>query len=279
MTYIKQLDALRGLAVLLVIISHWLPKSHVLNTVPNGKIGVDIFFVLSGFLISGILLNSRKMVGTSMSILQVLKHFYIRRSLRIFPVYYLYILILFLLGFSVSNGLIYYVTYTANFHFYNNNSWAGTLSHLWSLCVEEQFYIIWPFIILLIPREYLLSSIYTFISIGVVSQIIVHNNPLGIILPFTCFDSFGMGALLAYYYNVRKDKIDSFERIIQVACFFVIPLLVLYSVSKKFDFLPLRTLISLFSLLVITKIVRANETNIDFLRPLNNFILQSIGEN
>lgn len=59
MKYVKELDSLRAIAVIFVIISHWIPHSNIINKIPNGPIGVDIFFVLSGFLISKILFDNR----------------------------------------------------------------------------------------------------------------------------------------------------------------------------------------------------------------------------
>ena len=112
--YIPQFDSIRAIAVLLVIIHHWFPENKVLNFLPNGPLGVNTFFVLSGFLITGILLKSRKLVESgSKGKSTVFKNFYIRRSLRIFPIYYLLLLILSLLSNEeiLQNG-IYSVSYT-----------------------------------------------------------------------------------------------------------------------------------------------------------------------
>src|SRR5688572_26501202 len=98
MNYIKQLDGLRAIAVLLVIITHWFPEGHPLNTYTSFFNGVDIFFALSGFLITRILLNNRiEAEQTGQAKTSVLKNFFMRRTLRIFPVYYLLITILFVL--------------------------------------------------------------------------------------------------------------------------------------------------------------------------------------
>src|ERR1700754_2151344 len=153
MRYIKELDSIRAIAVLLVIISHWIPPNIPINILPNGPIGVNIFFVLSGFLITWILLENRKKTeelentrGT------VLKNFYIRRILRIFPIYYLVVFVLYIFsessGTEIRSALPYYLTYTSNFHFFYIDKWDGILSHLWSLAVEEQFYLLWPSIML-----------------------------------------------------------------------------------------------------------------------------------
>src|SRR5258706_16450661 len=95
MRYIKQLDSVRAIAVLLVIISHWIPPYYLINKIPNGGLGVDTFFVLSGFLITWILLSNRQKAEQE-DILKrsVIKNFYIRRTLRIFPIYYLVLILL-----------------------------------------------------------------------------------------------------------------------------------------------------------------------------------------
>jgi peptidoglycan/LPS O-acetylase OafA/YrhL len=162
--YIPGLDGIRALAALLVISTHWPNNSLSLKF---GWIGVNIFFVLSGFLITRILLN-----GKHQSLKPYLSSFFYKRALRIFPVYYLLIIItaLLILGLSqistlgqsqilksglnaVKYDLPYYFTYTYNIklnlrHVFNfpdsSNQFFG---HLWSLSLEEQFYLIFPFVV------------------------------------------------------------------------------------------------------------------------------------
>ena len=92
--YFSQLDSLRAIAVIMVIISHWFSNEHFLNRfTANGVNGVTLFFVLSGFLITGLLLKSKYKVEEGSSMWSAFKVFYMRRSLRIFPVYYLLLFI------------------------------------------------------------------------------------------------------------------------------------------------------------------------------------------
>ena len=87
MRYIKQLDSIRAIAVLLVIISHWIHNAEMVDRPKLGEVGVNIFFVLSGFLITKILLdNTIKSEQLNIPKSLLLKNFYIRRSLRIFPI-------------------------------------------------------------------------------------------------------------------------------------------------------------------------------------------------
>ena len=138
--YMPQLDTLRAFAVLLVIISHWMPAENILNRyLYNGISGVTLFFVLSGFLITGILLKSKEKIDAGGSMKQALKTFYIRRSLRIFPLYYLVICIAWIFNESgIRENFGWHFFYLSNFYFWKHWHWQEHLSHLWSLSVEEQ---------------------------------------------------------------------------------------------------------------------------------------------
>jgi peptidoglycan/LPS O-acetylase OafA/YrhL len=136
------LDGIRPLAVLLVALFHR-------ELCAFGWLGVQIFFVLSGFLITRILVQAR---GSSFGV--YLRNFYGRRSLRIFPLYFSVVGLLALAvaaGISmdgVREGLIYAATYTYNvFHATNQFKHSKMITHFWSLCVEEQFYLVWPFLL------------------------------------------------------------------------------------------------------------------------------------
>lgn len=206
MKYIKALDTLRFLAVLLVIREHWGP--YAINSVfgatffiqkilPTGIFGVFLFFVLSGFLITQILLNAKKTGGSKMAIV---KKFAIRRALRIFPAYYLFLLVLFLLNHGdIKQHIIYLLTYTSNFDLFNQNKW-GYLAHTWSLAVEEQFYLIWPFLMLYVPDKYLLKVMIIITTLSVASSVVMMNiyGELSEVLPWNCICAFGIGGIYAY---------------------------------------------------------------------------------
>jgi peptidoglycan/LPS O-acetylase OafA/YrhL len=155
-THIPALDGIRGLAILLVLSFHLLlsnpitgsPIFNVINAVINSfYIGVNLFFVLSGFLITGILLDTLDQP-------HFFKTFYARRTLRIFPLYYGFLFLLLLLTrplHFVWNGWQYYfLAYIANMALWRTKPLLlgpFTIDHFWSLQVEEQFYLIWPFLI------------------------------------------------------------------------------------------------------------------------------------
>ncbi|HTL08949.1 MAG TPA: acyltransferase, partial [Chitinophagaceae bacterium] len=146
---IPSIDGLRAIAILWVIgghIKHSLNNSsatfNALDIVFGvGQLGVKFFFVISGFLITTLLIKEKLRTSTI-----DLKKFYIRRFLRIFPVYYLYLAVILVLNFSCGMGIsgttfILAVLYLTNF---NMSSYNWSLMHSWSLSVEEQYYLLWP---------------------------------------------------------------------------------------------------------------------------------------
>jgi peptidoglycan/LPS O-acetylase OafA/YrhL len=217
MKYIPGLNGLRAIAVFFVVFYHWepppVPGFHFLTKIlPDGRFGVNLFFVLSGFLISSILFIEKKKLSASHSVKQVIIHFYIRRILRIFPVYYLTLAVVYLLGAPEFNdNLVYYLTYTENFHLFFSKT-RDFFMHSWSLSVEEQFYIFWPFIILFMDRDKIFKVLVFFIFLGPAYsffQTHVLKEGFKFFLMPACLDAFGIGALIAYYYtenNLGKIK-------------------------------------------------------------------------
>jgi peptidoglycan/LPS O-acetylase OafA/YrhL len=201
-TYMLQLDTLRAIAVVLVIISHWFSQDHFLNRyTDNGVLGVTLFFVLSGYLITGILLKSKSSIEKGGSIKEALKTFYVRRALRIFPVYYLLLLVLLLFNIAnIKESFLWHFFYLSNVHAWYTSRFPGWLSHFWSLSVEEQFYLFWPAIVLFIPRSKLIPFFITSIILSTVFRVFVSSPPFHFerfLLPGS-FDSFCIGGLLAF---------------------------------------------------------------------------------
>ena len=163
------LDGLRGAAILAVLVchySHWLPRTYAaVGVLEFGWAGVDLFFVLSGFLITGILLDAK---GTP----HFFRNFYARRVLRIFPLYYgflaVVLLVLVLVGGSPQlwRAQPWLWTYTANYWIPVQKTWSvwsEMLIPLWSLSVEEQFYLVWPLVVFLFSQRALV-----WICVGVI---------------------------------------------------------------------------------------------------------------
>lgn len=206
LNHIIQIDGLRCFAVFGVIIAHYI-ISHLDNDfikkIPFGS-GVNLFFVISGFLITMILLNKKQEIeNKTTTVKKEIRNFFAKRVLRIFPLYYIVILFLFVFNYDVVQSyFLYLVTYTTNIFMTFNNTYIGSSTHLWSLSVEEQFYLIWPFIILFSNRKYFLPILFSIITFSILSKFYFLNYTpyyLGSNAFLTsCFDSLGMGAVLAY---------------------------------------------------------------------------------
>lgn len=201
--YMPQMDAVRAGAVFMVIMTHWMPAYSSIFF--NGYIGVRLFFVISGFLITGILLDvRRKAEKMGVPKKHVLRNFYIRRFLRIFPLYYAVLAVTYLLNFeNVRNSIFWHAAYLSNFYFAVIGQWQGEVSHFWTLAVEEQFYLMWPLVILFTPTKNMLSTVAGFILTAPICRFIMlhywNANEVAVItVPFNSFDALGLGALFAY---------------------------------------------------------------------------------
>lgn len=204
--HVPELDGLRGIAVLLVLWVH-LPVGALGETVKAiravvlpGDFGVDLFFVLSGFLITRILLVD---CGNKVP----LRFFVMRRFLRIFPIYYLAILIL--LPHMNWQQVLTCATYTSNFGFMAMDE-HGPLAHSWSLAIEEHYYLLWPPIVaLLSPRASRRVILFGVFPLAIGSLLWAYSGPAWgertqamkefVFRSSTIrFASLGLGGLLAY---------------------------------------------------------------------------------
>jgi peptidoglycan/LPS O-acetylase OafA/YrhL len=117
-----------------------------------GHLGVRVFFVISGYLITGILLDAREQLAT-VGLCRTLKTFYARRALRIFPAYYAALAGAYILNLGdIRETIVWHAFYLSNILFIIENKWGWPTPHLWTLSVEEQFYLVWPFVVILTPR-------------------------------------------------------------------------------------------------------------------------------
>lgn len=152
LNYIPEFDSLRAIAAIFVIINH-VDGIFGNSSFLFGATGVGFFFVLSGFLITRILIYEKFTLQYSNS--RLLKRFYFRRALRIFPAYYLFLLLNYLLdNLKVDNTIWYYLTYSSNILFFRTANFQGSLSPTWSLAVEEQFYLLWPLLFTIISKKW-----------------------------------------------------------------------------------------------------------------------------
>jgi len=207
-TYFSQLDGIRFLAVSLVLIDHWLAERNVL---PFGPLGVTMFFVLSGFLITRILIQSKlKDDRTGRSHWFSVKQFIIRRSIRIFPIYFIAIFVLYAFNVPpVRDTILWCLSYSTNIYIATKQTWMGTIDHLWSLAVEEQYYLVFPYLILFLPTKHYLKILIGMVFLSVILRLGFYFNSspwmVQYVLMPTCLDSFGLGGILAYFFTFQKD--------------------------------------------------------------------------
>jgi peptidoglycan/LPS O-acetylase OafA/YrhL len=190
--YFSQLDGVRAVAALMVMIFHFCHYTGRSGFAQIGQTGVDLFFVLSGFLITTILLKSP--AGDWHEI----RTFYIRRSLRIFPLYYGYLIATALFGTICS---IWFWIYLQNIPISANLPIVGP-DHFWSLAIEEQFYLVWPFVVLFVPRRLLVKTLLGAIALALASRMVLiplHISPFYFTL--SRVDGLAAGALLAVYFQ------------------------------------------------------------------------------
>lgn len=221
---IPELDGLRGLAVGAVLLWHFVGAmidtnlgawtKVVYHTTILGRTGVDLFFVLSGFLITGIILERKQ------APFQFLRNFYCRRALRILPSYGLLIFLFSLVVIAGVNNSAFntsipwwrYFTFTQNLWMASHDVWGpDAVSVTWSVAIEEQFYFVFPFIAIVVPRR---SLPVTLISIALASIFFRAFAFAGLHSAFTMYvhtlarlDGLAIGALIACFW--RSPNFDS----------------------------------------------------------------------
>lgn len=214
--HMPALDGLRGLAVLAVMAFHFSFFSNIPGDATAtalwhsiagiGWVGVDLFFVLSGFLITGILYDSRESLG-------YFRVFYARRILRIFPLYYGVLALLFIVlpllapGSQAvrdyTNDQVWYWTHLANVQIALRGDWGAIspyVAHFWSLAVEEQFYMVWPVVVLLLSGRQLLRFCAAIIAFSLLFRIYLLAEGASIaafVLTPARMDTLAFGAVLA----------------------------------------------------------------------------------
>ena len=209
--YSSQLDSLREIAVILTLICHWMGDIWNIR-IQLFEYGVDIFFGISGFLITSILIKEKKELSHGQPHGAHLKKFFLRRFLRLMPVYFLYLIGILLLGKIIGftpwpEGTgIYFFTYLPNILMFFKGSQSPMVNHFWSLGVEEQFYLLWPFLVFFLSTKSLKYVLFFIIAFGVVIHIIPSSFDVRY-LPFGNFHTLGFGALLAFYNEFEPIKI------------------------------------------------------------------------
>jgi peptidoglycan/LPS O-acetylase OafA/YrhL len=234
--YRPELDGLRFFAFFAVFIHHSIPKhvefytSHglpfgaaITGIVKAGSFGVDLFFVLSAYLITELLLREREQFGTV-----DVKAFYARRILRIWPLYFFALAIAFTLphwdssqSFSLSYLLAFFLL-CGNWATSLYGAPVSVMALLWSVSLEEQFYLVWPLVIRKLQRRHIYVVAWSLLFGSIASRLIVIRFfPLhGDIIPnstLTRLDPFAAGMLLAAFLSGRVPRLTSLHRTAMIA--------------------------------------------------------------
>jgi len=234
------LDGLRGLAILLVVVYH---NFGFINVFFFGWLGVDLFFVLSGFLITDILL---KTAGKK----DYLRNFYLRRVLRIFPLYYLCLVIFLVIlpKLNLQFDIQYYVdhqvwlwTYLQNWIYtFQNPGHTNTLNHLWSLAVEEQFYLLWPLAILVIRKPKYLLIFISLVLVAVLGLRLfawmtqVADLAYFNLFTFTRVDGLCIGCMIALLQRINPGFLKKYTS--AIVLFFAVLNFAFYFVNRRYQF-------------------------------------------
>lgn len=205
--YQPQFDGLRALAVLTVMVDHFsadVPNFPLPDWIHLGATGVRLFLVLSGYFITASLRRARERIETqSVSAGTATSIFYWRRFLRIGPAYFAFAAIALILNLgAIRENWPWVLTGTVNWLIAWQDQWPLTIAHLWSICVQEQFYLFWPLLILFLPRKWILPAIISVALAGIAFRIgcVMFSAPAIArwVLPFGSFDSLAAGAALGW---------------------------------------------------------------------------------
>jgi peptidoglycan/LPS O-acetylase OafA/YrhL len=229
----NSISGLRAISILMVIIYHYDIRYDILakfrgtkifylfNVITDGHLGVNVFFVISGFLITSLLLQeeaSKKTVS--------LKNFYIRRTLRIFPAYYFLLLFYFIIqlfGIISMSKLSWLMSITYTKYFNYKLDWYT--AHAWSLSVEEHFYLFWPVIFVYAKkiRNYFAFSLFLIVPFV---RLFSYYHPIVWLTDLTIFtriDAIAIGCIFALHKDWILQRISK-----NWAAFFWIPIVVLF---------------------------------------------------
>jgi len=288
---LPSLNGLRAISIILVIFHHIqiqyavfdMPFNPLVRLLVDGQFGVNVFFVISGFLITALLLKEEYKFGRI-----ALKQFFIRRMLRIFPAYYFLLLVYFCIShfsyISISTtSWLSAITFTK--YFTKMEDWYTY--HTWSLSVEEHFYLIWPFVFILGLK---VRKIFAFITlcIPIILRILVYNYPISWLNELTIFiriDAISIGCLVALYQQEIIESVKYHWNILLWGSISII-LLVPYAngLAKRMDigsiFVPFGISNGLFAnvciaVIMVCSVFGPKQTM--WFRFLNSTVMNSIG--
>jgi peptidoglycan/LPS O-acetylase OafA/YrhL len=201
----------------------------------------------------------------------------LRRALRIFPLYFLVVAALFFLDTTGDQSrFLYYGTFTSNFYIHQAEYWPLPGS-IWSISVQEQFYLFWPWVILFVPNRYLLHAFLLFTVTGIVSHYYLDTTEFGNILTIACLDSLGIGALLAWSVQRFPDRLSRVQYGFRIAAL-VIAGLYIAGIFLAIPVVPQRTLVSILAAVIVCGLVCRNAQKKSPSRVLSNRFLLFVGK-
>jgi peptidoglycan/LPS O-acetylase OafA/YrhL len=208
--YQPQLDGLRALAITGVLLHHF--GLHIPHFLEYGPIAVRIFFALTGYFVTLWLWKAEDTARAGgVSVWRELPVFHGRRLLRIVPPLYLSLVIAAVLSIgAVREDLPWHLFFASNFYVVHTGYWPPAISHLWSLSVQEQFYLLWPVIILLTPRRWFLPVLGGAVLVAFGYRLFCVTHEINPIIRWTMLpgslDSFATGGFIAW---LAKGKIGT----------------------------------------------------------------------
>jgi len=283
--YRSDIDGLRAIAVIAVVGFHFFP-----NWIFGGYIGVDIFFVISGYLITSIIYN--QLLEKKFSII----NFYVKRIKRIFPALITVLIATIIFGYFTLTDKEYELlgrhvkasaTFLSNFYYwreagyFDNRAESKPLLHLWSLAIEEQFYIIWPFILLVIYRfknKILYLTIFLFLLSLIFNIVNIYFDKIETFYsPFTRFWELLAGSFLSYN-QVKENNFLKNIKLRYINIFSILGLsLIIYALfvfNKNTNFPGIKALIPVFGACLI---IFSNNNSFINKKILSSKILVYIG--
>jgi peptidoglycan/LPS O-acetylase OafA/YrhL len=239
--FIQELDGLRGVAILMVMVHRFWPRTGVgvaADVAGAGWIGVDLFFVISGFLIAGILLDTKGDAG-------YFRNFYARRVLRIFPLYYLFVIGVFV-AFAgnpqfreLAGSPIWYLVHLGNVP----EGLLGLdvpywIAPVWSLAIEEQFYLTFPWLVHFLTRRRLTIVLVSMVVLAPVIRLITmlavpDHERVQYLFTLCRIDTIAIGCLLAVI--VRSVDVERWRNHAKLAAFAVLPSVIVLAIASRLD--------------------------------------------
>lgn len=287
-TYFSGLNGIRAIAALAVVVSHITLSLHsfgldpyLFGTCDDGtpkglmlaRYGVSIFFVLSGFLITWLLLREKE--GGTIAI----RKFYIRRMLRIWPLYYFYLLIIVCMGLIAGDvipgkSLLLYIFYAANFP-YIFGLMIPLLGHYWSLGVEEQFYLFWPWLMRMRTQRLMVLLIVLMLLFTGVRILLHYLQPGSVaeqLLHICRFHNMMIGAAgaILFYQNHRLFLQISGHKLTQAVCWVILALVLLnrFHIASILD----NEIICVVALCLIIGQIRIKNRLLNLETPVLNYL-------